>query len=64
MLLAYTEPSNQYFTQGEIYEIVQRWNDEITVIDNNGCLKKSNIKYFTSVEKVLRRGDSSSFNWR
>ena len=56
MLLVYTEPSNQHFTQGEIYEIVQRWNDEITVTDNNGCLKKSNIKYFTSVEKVLRRG--------
>ena len=46
MLLVYTEPSNQHFTQGEIYEIVQRWNDEITVIDNNGYLKKSNIKYF------------------
>ena len=56
MLLVYTEPSNQYFTQGEIYEIVQRWNDEITVVDNNGYLKKSNIKYFTSIEKVLRRG--------
>ena len=56
MLLVYTEPSNQHFTQGEIYEIAQRWNDEIAVIDNNGYLKKSNIKYFTSVEKVLRRG--------
>jgi hypothetical protein len=56
MLLVYTEPSNQYYTQGEIYEIVQRWNDEITVVDNNGYLKKSNIKYFTTVEKVLRRG--------
>jgi hypothetical protein len=56
MLLVYTEASNQYFTQGEIYEIVQRWNDEITVVDNNGYLKKSNIKYFTTVEKVLRRG--------
>jgi hypothetical protein len=56
MLLVYTEPSNQYFTQNEIYEVIQRWGDEITVVDNNGYLKKSNIKYFTSVEKVLRRG--------
>ena len=56
MLLVYTEPSNQHFTQNEIYEVIQRQGDEITVIDNNGYLKKSNIKYFTSVEKVLRRG--------
>jgi hypothetical protein len=51
VLLVYTEPSNQYFTKGGIYEIVQRWNDEITVVDDNGYLKKSNIKYFTTVER-------------
>ena len=56
MLLVYTEPSNQYFTQGDTYEIVQRWNDEITVIDNNGCLKKSNIKYFITIEELQNKG--------
>ena len=52
MLLVYTEPSNQYFTQNEIYEVVQRWNDEITVIDNNGCLKKSNVTPVTFLQRV------------
>ena len=56
MLLVYTEPSNQYFTQGETYEIVQRWNDEITVVDNNGYLKKSNIKYFITIEELQNKG--------
>ena len=55
MLLVYTEPSNQFYTKGDIYEVLQRWDDEIIIMDNNGYLRRSNIKYFITIEELYKR---------